>query len=180
MNLHVSELVILAALQSAILVRTHAASSLFITPSNSRDYGCAVNECSRPAYAKGLCNAHYIRSRTGSPMGAPVRARKREGVCSQCGGNTSSSGGWGLCQHHYKKARYETIKDAAIAAMGGKCTHCGGTFHRSVFDFHHRGDKAGSPGDMIANKSLAELAKELSKCTLLCANCHRLEHHCEL
>lgn len=169
-----------AALNVAVLTRTRSAAAIFIPPVNSRKYGCAVLGCVRPAYAKGLCNAHYIRRRNGLPMDAPVRARKREDVCARCGEETGAKGGWGLCQRHYRQARYETLKDAAIGAFGSKCAHCGGSFHRSVFDFHHRGDKLGSPSEMFLNKSLSALAKELAKCILLCANCHRLEHRDEL
>ncbi len=166
----------LAALESAALARSHAAASIFVSPANSRKYSCQAPGCVRPAYAKGWCNAHYIRARKGLPMAAPVRARKREDACASCGEQTGAKGGWGLCQRHYKQARYETLKDAAIAAFGAKCGHCGGSFHRAVFDFHHRGDKLGSPSEMFLNKSLSALARELAKCILLCANCHRLEH----
>lgn len=169
-----------AALEAAALARTQAASAIFIPPTNSREHQCSVPGCVRPAYAKGLCNAHYIRHRKQLPLDAPVRARKREGACSQCGKESGAKGGWGLCQRHYRQARYETLKDATIAAFGGRCAHCGGSFHRSVFDFHHRGDKMGSPSEMFLNNSLSALAKELAKCILLCANCHRMEHCDEL
>lgn len=174
--MHVSESAMLEALEAAALARAQEASSIFAPPKNSREYGCAAPGCVRPAYAKGLCNAHYIRHRKRIPFDTPVRARKREDACSECGEQTGSKGGWGLCQRHYRRVRYATLKDAAIAAFGAKCAHCGGVFHRAVFDFHHHGDKHGSPSDMFLNRSLGVLAVELSKCILLCANCHRLEH----
>jgi hypothetical protein len=178
--IHVSEAEMLSALESAALARSHAAASIFIPPTNSREYGCQAPGCVRPAYAKGLCNAHYIRLRKGLSMADPVRARKRGDACAECGEQTGAKGGWGLCQRHYKKTRYETLKDAAVAAFGSKCAHCSGSFHRAVFDFHHRGDKLGSPSEMFLNNSLSTLSRELAKCILLCANCHRLEHRDEL
>lgn len=165
-----------AALEGAVAERVRDASTVFKPPTNSRRYGCQVRGCARPAYAKGLCNAHYIRDRKGLPLDAPLRARKRGDACAKCGALTGAKGGWGLCQRHYKQARYEALKDAAVAAFGAKCAHCAGSFHRAVFDFHHHGDKLGSPSEMFLNKSLGALAKELAKCILLCANCHRLEH----
>jgi hypothetical protein len=172
----ISEQQMLAALEMALNARTSDAASIFTPPSNSRAYSCAAHGCQRPAYAKGLCNAHYLRKRKGLSMLAPVRASKREGECAQCGKKTGSKGGWGLCPSHYRKARYEALKDAAIAALGGECARCKGSFHRAVFDFHHRGEKQDSPSAMFLNSSVEALAKELSKCILLCANCHRLEH----
>ena len=170
----------LVALQEAMLARTQAAASIFVAPANSREHGCTAYGCIRPAYAKGLCNAHYLRHRKGLPQDVPVRARKREDACAECGIQTGAKGGWGLCQRHYRQSRYETLKDAAITVFGSKCANCGGGFHRSVFDFHHHGDKIGSPSEMFINRSLSTLAKELAKCMLLCANCHRLEHHDDL
>jgi len=176
----VSKDTLLEALESAVLMRTQSAATIFIPPVNSRHYECSAPGCVRPAYAKGLCNAHYIRNRKGVALNAPVRTRKREDTCAECGKPSGSKGGWGLCQRHYRRARYEARKDAAIVAFGSKCARCGGSFHRAVFDFHHHGDKLGLPSEMFLNKSLNELAAELSKCVLLCANCHRLEHYDEL
>lgn len=64
-----------------------------------------------------------------------------------------------------------------VAAMGGKCRTCGGVFPLAVYDFHHLGDKDYSPSNLMNNGSIKDIARELSKCVLLCANCHRIEHH---
>lgn len=54
---------------------------------------------------------------------------------------------------------------------------CGGTFHFSAFDFHHRDreTKDKDPGLMMGLKD-EKLFAELDKCDLLCANCHRIHH----
>lgn len=171
---------ILAALEQALLAQSAKAASIFIPPANSREYSCSVEGCERPAYAGGLCNAHYIRARKGLPMAAPVRARKRDGLCSVCGKESGSKGGWGMCGMHYRQARYAAMKDAAIATLGGKCATCGGVFHRAAFEFHHLAEKTEHPSALFLNKSAAVIAKELAGCVLLCANCHRLEHYDEL
>jgi coproporphyrinogen III oxidase len=70
-------------------------------------------------------------------------------------------------------------KQAAIDLLGGKCADCHGTFHPAVFDFHHENpdEKEYNLGNIIRRKRNPELvAKELSKCVLLCANCHRIRH----
>ena len=66
----------------------------------------------------------------------------------------------------------------AIDYLGGKCSACGGEFHPSIYEFHHVDpelkDKDPSKAMLL---SLKKLTEELNKCVLLCANCHRFEHH---
>lgn len=174
--IHVHPEQMLTALKCALLAQSKAAAKQYVPPKNSRPYQCTAPDCERPAYASMLCNAHYIRFRNGSEMSAPVRGRKQSGLCFVCKKECGTKGGWGMCPAHYRRARYESLKDAAVEAFGGACMECGGRFHRSVFDFHHYGDKERSPSSMFANSSLTSLASELSKCKLLCANCHRMEH----
>jgi hypothetical protein len=50
----------------------------------------------------------------------------------------------------------------------------------AVYDFHHIGKKDDDPSWVIANSGIDKIAEELSKCILLCANCHRMEHEREL
>lgn len=44
---------------------------------------CTVDRCERPAWARGLCPAHYQRWRTGRPLEGPIRGyglgRQRQG-----------------------------------------------------------------------------------------------------
>lgn len=165
------------AVLRALEFQARNAADLFQPPKNSRKIQCKVDGCGRPAYAKGLCNAHYIRSRNGREIGAPVRARKRSGLCEFCGVESNGKGGWGLCRRHYRAARYVAIKDSLVALFGGKCAACLGSFHRAAFDFHHDGDeKDSSPSYVIAGGSASVIATELARCVLLCANCHRIEH----
>lgn len=66
----------------------------------------------------------------------------------------------------------------AIEYLGGKCDTCKEAFHPAVYEFHHTdpSTKDRDPSKMMA-LSWERLEKELDKCKLLCANCHRLEHH---
>jgi hypothetical protein len=169
--------VLLAAMEAAVDAARQTASSLFTAPVNSRAYRCSAGTCARPAYAKGLCNAHYLRQRAGRPLDEPLRARKREDACAQCGEKTGAKGGWGLCASHYRRARAATIKDALISCFGGHCARCTQPFPRAAFDFHHAdADKDAHPSGLIASASLNDIAEEVAKCVLLCANCHRIEH----
>lgn len=164
-------------IDKALFIESQKAASIFIQPKNSRSHQCSVELCTRQSYAGGFCNAHYIRSRKNIDLATPIRARKRHDICCECGKTTGQKGGWGLCSKHYKKKRYNVIKDACISALGNCCQSCRGVFHRSVFDFHHIDQKDKNPSSVLSNESSFKIADELSKCVLLCANCHRIEHH---
>ena len=77
-------------------------------------------------------------------------------------------------QREHKRQR----KEWAIQYLGGACKECNQTFHPAIYEFHHRipEDKDRDPSKML-QLSLERLQKELDKCDLLCANCHRLIHH---
>lgn len=163
-------------LRRALYEESAKNSTAVYTPLNSRDYDCAIKNCFNKAYAKGLCNAHYIRQRSGLNMDYPVRSRKAGVACIDCGAQQDTKGGWMRCKSHYKVKRASVLKTAAISALGGKCGACGGIFHSAAFDFHHVGIKVFSIGNQLLNTSIHSLAQELAKCRLLCANCHRVEH----
>ncbi len=145
-------------------------------PPNSRAYSCSHEMCSRAAYAGGLCNGHYLRRRDGRDMDAPFLNRKAGISCSDCGRPLNGKGAWHLCRPHYRRRRAAVIKGALVAALGGKCAHCEGVFPLPAFDFHHTGSKDGPVSELIANAPVADVCAEVSKCILLCANCHRIEH----
>jgi hypothetical protein len=74
--------------------------------------------------------------------------------------------------------RRKQRKLEAIKIMGGKCCRCHGVFPHYVYDFHHidPSRKEFSMTD-LQDKAWHRLEKELNKCILVCANCHRIEHH---
>ena len=62
-----------------------------------------------------------------------------------------------------------------IASQKAKpCMDCGGTFPPECMDFDHvYGEKAFTIGPRIL-KPLPELIEEISKCEIVCSNCHRI------
>ena len=57
------------------------------------------------------------------------------------------------------------------------CTRCG-VSNPACLDFHHDGEKANGIARMISERrSLEDIRQEIENCVLLCANCHRAEHH---
>lgn len=69
-------------------------------------------------------------------------------------------------------------KSEAIAAAGGECVDCGlRTEFEAVYDFHHTGKKRS--GGLTTTRSRGSFMREVMKCVLLCANCHRIRHEKE-
>ena len=68
-------------------------------------------------------------------------------------------------------------KNWAVDYKGGKCKDCKKEFPNCVYDFHHLSSdmKEGNPSAFL-RLSLENAKKELDKCILLCANCHRIRH----
>lgn len=89
---------------------------------------------------------------------------------------------WRLNNLDYiKEKQRETARQRklwSIEYLGGCCSKCGGTFHPSIYEFHHVDptNKDQDPSKMMS-RSKQKLQAELDKCILLCANCHRFEHH---
>lgn len=137
---------------------------------------CSVGCCPNNAIAKGLCNAHYLRTQHGKSLLPPVKGLHTI-RCVECNEIVNSKGGWGLCAKHYKSERIKVIKAAAVKSMGDKCSACNISYPLSVYDFHHKNNKDHSAAYLISNRNIATIAEELEKCALLCANCHRIEHH---
>jgi hypothetical protein len=58
------------------------------------------------------------------------------------------------------------------------CSRCGFADYRAL-DFHHLNplEKDFAVADLISRgASLNKIKKEIEKCVILCANCHRIEH----
>ncbi len=82
----------------------------------------------------------------------------------------------GTCNTNLRRYR---VKQLAVEYLGCQCERCGWKGDLSGFDFHHKdsNEKDFNPSARIlANKSWVSVKKELDKCELLCAICHRLEH----
>lgn len=60
----------------------------------------------------------------------------------------------------------------------GGCNRCDED-RPPCLDFHHAtGDKSGTVSQLISdNRPKTEIRREMEKCTVLCANCHRKEHY---
>ena len=77
--------------------------------------------------------------------------------------------------------RRKEIRIKAISHLGGRCIKCGYSKYPEALEFHHRNPSkkdfnVSSKGHC---RNWERVRKEIEKCDLLCANCHR-ETHVEL
>lgn len=74
-------------------------------------------------------------------------------------------------------ARRWSKKIKAFQQLGGKCSVCGDEDIFSL-EFHHCGEKLRTLSSLFASAGRWEaIESEISKCKLLCGNCHRVLHH---
>lgn len=83
-----------------------------------------------------------------------------------------------------KRAFYKqkAVKHQLVLYKGGCCEKCGYNKYEGALEFHHidPSQKDFSISQINFNSSIYNLAyfkAEVDKCKLLCANCHREEHH---
>jgi predicted nucleic acid-binding Zn ribbon protein len=98
-------------------------------------------------------------------------------------------------KHHYDRVKEQTNtyhsqtirayrrKVYLIDYLGGCCKVCKYNKNLSALEFHHRDPNIkDSQLDIrtLSNRSMKYILEEISKCDLLCSNCHREYHNPEL
>lgn len=75
--------------------------------------------------------------------------------------------------------RRRKLKDMAVEYKGGKCEKCGYNKCNGALEFHHLNpeEKDFSISTYGTTKSFERIKKEIDKCILVCANCHREIHY---
>lgn len=76
-----------------------------------------------------------------------------------------------------KQKRYK-VKEELVNYKGGKCCICGYNKYIGALEFHHLDSSTKDFGiaQNSSYKNMAALKKEVGKCVLVCANCHREIH----
>lgn len=76
------------------------------------------------------------------------------------------------------RKRRKKIRQMAVEYKGGACERCGYDRCIDALEFHHRdsSQKDFSISERGYTRSWASVRRELDKCVILCANCHRETH----
>ncbi len=76
------------------------------------------------------------------------------------------------------KKRRRKLREMARESKGGKCMICGYKRYSGALDFHHKNAKLKDFGLSVRGltRSWEKIKKEIEKCVLVCANCHREIH----
>lgn len=83
------------------------------------------------------------------------------------------------CDKIARDAKSKDKLDLIASVTGLKCSVCGYDKCRSALELHHvdRNSKEFQVSSLVYSRAPIEtLKEELSKCVMLCANCHREEH----
>jgi ribosomal protein L44E len=81
--------------------------------------------------------------------------------------------------YRWQKKHRRELKAAIIELLGGKCIDCGYQACPAALDPHHVDPSEKEFALSSFRGSSTRLRAELTKCVLLCANCHRLRHALE-
>ena len=83
------------------------------------------------------------------------------------------------CYHKSKQPRKDELKQFVLSIKkDSKCQKCGFSDYRAL-QFHHINSegKQGAISDMVSyGFSKEKILAEINKCSILCANCHQIEH----
>jgi hypothetical protein len=107
---------------------------------------------------------------------APLCGRQRKFCCRRCkNGSTNHK------HQNYaaQMARGSARKTKLVAMCGGKCSQCGYNRNSAALSWHHL-DPALKSFELdlrnLSNRRMSAILDELSKCILVCANCHAELH----
>ena len=82
------------------------------------------------------------------------------------------------CFNSYCIDRWIKRKLRVVQQFNNRCEDCKNSFHYSIYEFHHLNpEQKDHSWNTMRLMSEEKMQSELSKCVMLCANCHRLRHH---
>ena len=112
-----------------------------------------------------------------------IKTGKR--ICSRCKieydlSEFTSSGARSIycrkCWNKYTVDQFNKQKKKFVDMLGGKCSRCGYSRYIGALEFHHKNPIEKEFNIRCKSRPEKELEVEISKCILLCPNCHREVH----
>ena len=76
-----------------------------------------------------------------------------------------------------QKARTDANRQLIADIKNVPCADCGGVFPPCVMDFDHVSDDKTRGVAQMMSHSLEVILEEISKCEIVCANCHAIRTH---
>jgi hypothetical protein len=79
----------------------------------------------------------------------------------------------------WKSSRRKELDRLILESKSVPCTDCEFPYPHYVLEFDHvKGVKVSEVSKMVAdNCSIESIKEEISKCEVVCANCHKIRHH---
>ncbi len=136
--------------------------------------GCAIAGCEKKHQALGYCGTHYSRYRRGQVLDEPILDGKLGCVVAGCKKKYYCLG---YCRTHAPQARRWEKKLQLVIEFRERCTDCHKKYPPYVLEFDNLGDPEEHVylGKLLgANASWERIAEEVSKCDMVCSNCHRI------
>lgn len=84
------------------------------------------------------------------------------------------------CHNKLLVEKWQSNKEKAVALKGGKCNHCGYDKYVGALEFHHLDPSVKEDAGSWNRKWMKKwetIERSIEDTVLLCANCHREEHH---
>lgn len=110
-------------------------------------------------------------------------SKENKGWCSKCKQALPLNQfykNYNKCKSCIKKKSSEyqqKLKKLCVKYAGDCCENCGYDKYMGALEFHHKDPKSKDFKISRMGSALTErIKKEINKCLLLCANCHREEH----
>lgn len=123
-----------------------------------------------------ICNKCKIEKEESCFPFKDKKKGKRSTICSECQKEYKKAYYYRNKESHYERNKI-TVKKLQTYASVRKdvCIVCGER-EKICLDWHHLRDKDLEIAKICTKGSLIRLKKELQKCVVLCANCHRKLH----
>lgn len=142
--------------------------------------GCSVEGCEKTHKSQGMCSLHRSRVVQGVPLQQKVQEKDGAQGClfGKCGNKHHSHG---YCRVHWERVNKARRKRKMVSDFGDKCHDCRNSFPDYVFDFDNISEKPGHiriSTLLDKNANILLIEKELERCEMVCANCHRIRTNC--